>query len=157
MKIQTLIDSDSDKEARIQFLKNWEELNYTLREEKTGQGERVLILEIPDEEFDKLTAIFPSRTEAMGAFATTASENGWEEYPERYVIYHADFDGNKITAGIKTVKFSPTSRTFIRRLMQELTLLQEKLPERGGRRRTFRNSGRFMALTYRALKGSYSL
>ena len=102
MKIQTLIDSDSQRDERIKFMTNWEELNYTLREEPLGNGTKVLILEVPDEEFDKVLTIFPSRTEAIGAFVTTALENGWEEVPESYVIYHAEFDGNKVTAGIKT-------------------------------------------------------
>ena len=102
MKIQTLIDSDSLKEERTSFLKNWEEISYTLKEEKMDNGTKVLILEVPDEEFEKLLSIFPSKAEAMGAFVTTALENGWEEVPESYVVYHADFDGNRVLAGIKT-------------------------------------------------------
>ena len=102
MKIQTLIDSESMKEERISFLENWEEISYSLKEEEMENGTRVLILEVPDEEFEKLLDIFPSKSEAMGAFVTTALENGWEEVPESYVVYHADFDGNKVLAGIKT-------------------------------------------------------
>ncbi len=102
MKIQTLIDSESHKEERTSFLKNWEEISYSLKEEEMDNGTRVLILEVPEEEFEKLLDIFPSKAEAMGAFVTTALENGWEEVPESYVVYHADFDGNRVLAGIKT-------------------------------------------------------
>ena len=66
MQIQTLIDSDSMKDERLSFLKNWEEICYSLKEEKIDNDTKVLILEVPDKEFEKLLSIFPSKAEAMG-------------------------------------------------------------------------------------------
>ena len=102
MKIQVLIESDAEAKERKAFLNNWEELSFSESEFTTEDGERVLRVEVGDEEFEKLVGIFSSPQEAMGAFLTSAQEHGWEEVPTSYVVYHADFDGNKVIAGIKT-------------------------------------------------------
>ncbi len=113
MKLQTVVSSDHSIENVASFLKeiypekyaliqNWEELTAVLETEDIGEGRYIVFLEVPDEEFEKLTDIFPSKEEAMGAFLTTAMEVGWEEVPQSYVVYHADFDGDRLIAGIKT-------------------------------------------------------
>ncbi len=84
------------------ILENWSELDIKLSAEKIGNDEYLVILEVPDEEFLKLEGIFPTKDEAMGAFYTMALESGWEEFPSRYVIYHAQFEEDKLIAGIKT-------------------------------------------------------
>ncbi len=102
MRIQVLIDPKGEKRAKKDFLSNWEELTFSESVLETEGGEKVLRIEIPDEDFKKLVGIFSSPEEAMGAFLTAAQENGWEEVPTSYVVYHADFDGSKVIAGIKT-------------------------------------------------------
>ncbi len=113
MKLQALIESEDRIEDVPSFLRekypekyalleNWEELNPSLEVQELGGGRYLIFLDVPEEEFDKLTGIFPSKEEAMGAFLTTAMEAGWEEVPSSYVIYHADFDGDKLIAAIKT-------------------------------------------------------
>lgn len=113
MKLQTLVESESKIEDIPSFLKerypdryalleNWEELTPSFDAVELGEGRYLIFLEVPEEDFEKLTSIFPSKEEAMGAFLTTAVEAGWEEVPESYVIYHADFDGDKLIAAIKT-------------------------------------------------------
>ena len=113
MKLQSLVESETRIEDvfsflrerypdRYELLKNWEELNPSFETVELGEGRYLLFLEVPEEDFEKLTGIFPSKEEAMGAFLTAAMEVGWEEVPESYVIYHADFDGDKLIAAIKT-------------------------------------------------------
>ncbi len=113
MKLQTLIESESKIEDIPSFLKerypdryalleNWEELTPSFDAVELGEGRYLIFLEVPEKDFERLTSIFPSKEEAMGAFLTTAVEAGWEEVPESYVIYHADFDGDKLIAAIKT-------------------------------------------------------
>jgi hypothetical protein len=101
MKIQRIIDFPSQKEEAVFFMKNWEELTYKLTEEPY-EGKLILTLEIPDEDFEKLTEIFSSPRDAMGAFLTTAQEHGWELIPTEYAVYHAEYDGNRVIAGLKT-------------------------------------------------------
>ncbi len=113
MKLQALVESEDRIEDVLSFLRekypekyalleNWEELNPSLEVQELGDGRYLIFLDVPEEEFDKLTGIFPSKEEAMGAFLTTAMEAGWEEVPSSYVIYHADFEGDKLIAAIKT-------------------------------------------------------
>ncbi len=102
MRIQTVINSSSEKEQKLLFMKNWDELQYRTEEKSLGNGKSLLLLEVSDEEFEKLKGIFSDAGEAMGAFLTTAQENGWEEVPSSYCIYHAMFDGERVIAGIKT-------------------------------------------------------
>ncbi len=113
MKLQTLIKSGCKVEDPLAFLKeeypdryslieNWEELTPVLSVEELGEGSYVIYLEVDDREFEKLTNIFPSKEEAMGAFLTTAAESGWEVVPDSYVVYHADFEGDRLIAAIKT-------------------------------------------------------
>ncbi len=132
MKLQTVVQHKGDIENPMEFLKknypdkfslieNWSELNVNLRAEPIDEERKILVLEVPREEFDKVASIFPSREDAMGAFLTTAREAGWEEVPERYVIYHAQFEGNKLIAGVKTesgvFKFD---QTHLEQLIQTL-------------------------------------
>lgn len=113
MKLQTLVHSEKPIKDLNKFLKeaypekyslieNWGELPVKLSSEKVNEGEYIIFLEVPDEEFEKLTSIFPSKEEAVGAFLTAAMETGWEPVPESYVIYHAQFEDGKLIAGIKT-------------------------------------------------------
>ncbi len=113
MKLQTAVSSDSPIDDVAEFLKeqypekyalieNWEELDIKLSAEPVGDNTYIVFLEVPEEEFEKLTNIFPSKEEALGAFITTAQEAGWEVVPESYVVYHADFEGDVLIAGIKT-------------------------------------------------------
>ena len=113
MKLQSLVESETKIEDVPSFLKenyperytlveNWEELSPSFDAVNLGNGRYLILLEVPEEDFEKLTGIFPSKEEAMGAFLTTAMEAGWEEVPESYVIYHANFDGNRLIAAIKT-------------------------------------------------------
>ncbi|NPA41127.1 MAG: hypothetical protein GXO18_02525 [Aquificae bacterium] len=87
---------------KYSLIENWEELGIKLSSEPAGEGKAIIYLEVPEEDFDKLTGIFPSRGEALGAFLTTAQELGWEPVPDSYVVYHADFEGDKLIAAIKT-------------------------------------------------------
>ncbi len=100
MKIQILLRDGSDIDEKLEFLKDWEELSYRLDSQPYG-GCQLFVLEIPDEDFDKTLGIFQSREEAMGAFLSVAMEKGWEVVPDSYVIYHAQFEGDKLIAGIK--------------------------------------------------------
>jgi hypothetical protein len=100
MKIQKLIRSKEEKENSLEFLKNWQELKVKFSEESV-EGSTLLTIEVPEEEFKKLRGIFSSESEAMGAFLTASEEHGWEVVPRTYLIYHAQFDGNKVIAGIK--------------------------------------------------------
>ncbi len=113
MKLQTLVHHKGKIENPETFLKekypekfslieNWRELNINLKAEPIDEERQLVLLEVPEEEFEKVSSIFPSRQDAVGAFLTTALESGWEEVPERYVIYHAEFEGGKLIAGIKT-------------------------------------------------------
>jgi len=92
MKLQTLIESEDRIDDPLYFLRekhpekyalleNWQELNPSLEVKDLGEG---------------------NKEEAIGAFLTTALESGWEEVPNSYVIYHADFEGGKLIAAIKT-------------------------------------------------------
>lgn len=112
MKIQTLVEASEKPQDVLAFLKerypekyelieNWEELSFKADVVEAGDGQYVVILEVPDEDFSKAVGIFPSKEEAKGAFLTTALEKGWEEFPESYIIYHAQFEGDKLIAGIK--------------------------------------------------------
>ncbi|RME11005.1 MAG: hypothetical protein D6804_03675, partial [Aquificota bacterium] len=56
---------------------------------------------IEDGDFERLTGIFQSREEAMGAFLSVAMEHGWEEVPQTYCIYHAQEANGKLMAGLK--------------------------------------------------------
>ena len=113
MKLQTAVRSELSIDDVGEFLKenypdryslveNWEELDMKLWAEPVGDGSYIVFLEVPEEEFEKLTNIFPSKEEALGAFITTAQESGWEVVPESYVVYHADFEGDALIAAIKT-------------------------------------------------------
>ena len=113
MKLQTAVESEIDindvktflKEHypdRYALLENWEELEFKLTPESLGESRYIIFLEVDENEFEKLTNIFPSKEEALGAFITTAVEQGWEEVPESFVVYHADFEGDRLIAGIKT-------------------------------------------------------
>jgi hypothetical protein len=113
MKLQTAIESEKPIDDVLHFLKehypdkyslieNWSELSPSLSVEPISEGRFLIIMELPEEEFEKLTHIFPSKGEAIGAFLTTAQESGWEPVPESYVVYHAEFEGDQLIAGIKT-------------------------------------------------------
>ncbi len=113
MKLQTAVQSSSNIDDPKDFLKekypqkhslleNWEELSMDLKVEPAGEGNFIVFLSVPEEEFEKLTNIFSSKEEAMGAFLTTAQELGWEIVPESYVVYHAHFECDRLIAGIKT-------------------------------------------------------
>ena len=113
MKLQTLIKSEGEIEdvssllkeeypEKYALLENWEELNASLSADKVEDGKYIVFLDVPEEEFEKLTHIFPSKEEAVGAFLTAAMEAGWEEVPTSYVVYHADFENGKLIAAIKT-------------------------------------------------------
>jgi len=113
MKLQTLVESKDRIEdpasflremypERYSLLENWDELNPSFDVRSLDQGRYLIFLEVPDEDFEKLTHIFPSKEEAMGAFLTAAMEAGWEEVPSSYVVYHADFEDDRLIAAIKT-------------------------------------------------------
>lgn len=113
MRLQTFAESESSIDDVIAFLKekypqqyslleNWEELSPALSVEKVGDRDYIIFLEVREEEFDKLVGLFPSKEEAIGAFLTTAMELGWEEVPSSYIVYHAEFEGDKLIAGVKT-------------------------------------------------------
>ncbi|RLJ70848.1 hypothetical protein BCF55_1132 [Hydrogenivirga caldilitoris] len=113
MKLQTAVRSESHIEDVKQFLKkhypekyspieNWQELSIKLHAEPIGEGNYIVLMEVPEEDFAKLTDIFPSEEEALGAFMTTAQEAGWEIVPQSYVVYHAEFEGDLLIAAVKT-------------------------------------------------------
>jgi len=107
MKIQTLLRSLEDKEEKLKLFENWEELRYKELELTPYEDCYLLVVEVPDEEFEKLTYIFQTKEEAMGAFLSSAMEYGWEEVPSSYIIYHAQFDKDKLLAGILPMGGSP--------------------------------------------------
>ncbi len=112
MKLQTTLRSESIEDPKTylkehepekySLLENWEELDFKFDLQKLDEGEYILFLEVEDSQFEQLTNIFSSKEEAMGAFLTTAQELGWEEVPSSYIVYHADFDGDKVIAGVKS-------------------------------------------------------
>ncbi len=113
MELQTLIQGELDANRlpeelknrdpqRYSLLENWSELKMELRAEPLEGGKYIVFLKIAPHEFEKLTSIFPTKEEAMGAFLTTAQELGWEPVPRKYAVYHALFEGDKLIAGIKT-------------------------------------------------------
>ncbi|WP_457600626.1 hypothetical protein [Hydrogenivirga sp.] len=113
MKIQTAVVSESDINDPVSFLRehypdkfslieNWEELNPSFSVEPIEEDRYLILMDVSEEEFDKLTNIFPSKGEAMGAFLTTAQESGWERVPDSYIVYHADFEGDALIAAVKT-------------------------------------------------------
>ncbi len=113
MKLQTLVVSERDIGNVEEFLKanypdrfslieNWSELSFRLHSRRIDRDRHIVFLEVDDGEFEKIGGIFPSKGDAVGAFLTTAREAGWEEVPERWVLYHAQFEGDKLIAGIKT-------------------------------------------------------
>lgn len=90
IRLQTLVELEGSVEdvpsflkenypERYAFLENWEELEPSLEVRYVGEGRSLVFLEVEEEEFDKLTNIFPSKEEAVGAFLITAVEAGWEE------------------------------------------------------------------------------
>ncbi|WP_340690838.1 hypothetical protein [Hydrogenobacter thermophilus] len=99
MNIQILVQSPEEKQEKLEFLKNWEEIVYRV-EVSEYEGCYLMVMEVPDEEFEKLTNIFQSKEEAMGAFLSNAMEYGWEVVPDSYVVFHAQFDGDKLLAGL---------------------------------------------------------
>ncbi len=113
MKLQTAVSCASDIDDVRKFLKenyperyalieNWGELTPKLSLKRVDSERCILYLEVSPEEFEKVMNIFPTKEEALGAFLTTAIESGWEVVPTGYVIYHAEFQGDKLIAGIKT-------------------------------------------------------
>lgn len=113
MKLQTLVTFKGEIEdprsflrehypERFSLIENWGELDFRFRAERIGEDRHILIIDVDEGEFEKLRSIFPSREDAMGAFITTAREAGWEEVPDRWVIYHAQFEDDKLIAGLKT-------------------------------------------------------
>ncbi|MGB9874011.1 MAG: hypothetical protein ACPLRS_03475 [Hydrogenobacter sp.] len=99
MKIQTVLHKPEEQAQKLEFFKNWEELTYTTKM-IPYEDCYIAVVEIPDEDFEKLVGIFQSKEEAMGAFLSNAMEYEWEIVPESYVIYHAHFEDNKLFAGL---------------------------------------------------------
>ncbi|MDQ7039013.1 MAG: hypothetical protein Q9N26_07450, partial [Aquificota bacterium] len=113
MKLQTLVVSEGDignveeflrdnYPERFSLIENWSELSFRLHSKRIDRERHIVFLEVDEVEFEKVAGIFPSKGDAIGAFLTTAREAGWEEVPERWVLYHAQFEGDKLIAGIKT-------------------------------------------------------
>jgi uncharacterized protein YqfB (UPF0267 family) len=99
MKIQTVLQKPEENAQKLEFFKNWEELTYTTKV-MPYENCYIAVVEVPDEDFQKLVGIFQSKEEAMGAFLSSAMEYGWEVIPENYVIYHAQFEDDKLFAGL---------------------------------------------------------
>ena len=112
MKLQTAVVSEREigdiasflrerYPERYSLLEAWEELDFSLSAEKVGDDSYILFLGVSEEGFEKLQDLFPSKEEAKGAFLTTASEMGWEVVPDSYILYHAQFEGDRLIAAVK--------------------------------------------------------
>ncbi len=120
MRLQILLKDSSQIDEKIAFLKDWQELSYKLYSQPYGDC-YLWFLEVSDEDFDKTLGIFQSREEAQGAFLSVAMENGWEEIPNSYAIYHAQFEGDKLIAAIKTEEgISKYEQTTLEELARKL-------------------------------------
>ncbi len=132
MKLQTLINSaspidDIRETLRKEFpdkyslIDNWEELRIELKAKELEGGSYLVELEVEDREFEKTLGIFQSVEEAKGAFLTTAEERGWEEVPDRYAVYHAQFEDDVLIAGIKTEEgISRYNQLKLEQMMEKL-------------------------------------
>lgn len=122
MKIQTVLQKPEESHKRLEVFQNWEELTYTLKVLPYGECYLALV-EIPEEDFEKLIGIFQSKEEAMGAFLSNAFEYGWETVPESYAIYHAQFDGDKLLAGLLPKGENPSifDHLHLENMIKEMT------------------------------------
>ncbi len=132
MRLQAVIKSDSQIDDAVAFIKesypelhslleNWEELEFKLTSKALDDNTYILELEVEDSEFEKTLGIFQSLEEAIGAFLTTAEERGWERVPDRYAVYHAQFEGDVLIAGIKTEEgISKYDQMSLEKMMEKL-------------------------------------
>ncbi len=123
MIIQTLLSrlDDDAKNKRLEVFKSWEELGYSLSFYPYGDC-YVMMAEIPDKDFEKLLNIFSNKDEATGAFLDMALEYGWEPVPKTYLVYHAQFEGDVLKAGILTEdgSYQPYDQLNLENMIREL-------------------------------------
>ncbi|MCS6999135.1 MAG: hypothetical protein RMH93_06485 [Aquificaceae bacterium] len=123
MKVQKLFREAPQSPNLLEPFVSWQEISPRF-EEKRFDDCYLLIADISEDNFDSLVGIFQSREEAMGAFLTVAMEQGWEEVPETYCVYHAQEVGGKLVAGLM---FDGQISTYEQTTVEQMVQVMAKL------------------------------